>query len=136
MRILNDESDDSVEINILPMIDVIFAILSFFVISSLFLTRFEGLPVNLPESETAAPQPNAEFTITVDAEGQVFLDREPIQISFLRNAIEQQLNPEQNATVIIYGDESANYGRIIEIMDEVRLIEGAELGMATQRGDG
>jgi biopolymer transport protein ExbD len=136
MRILNDESDDSVEINILPMIDVIFAILSFFVISSLFLTRFEGLPVNLPESETATPQPNAEFTITVDAEGQVFLDREPIQISSLRNAIEQQLNPEQTATVIIYGDESANYGRVIEIMDEVRLIEGAELGMATQRGDG
>ena len=73
------------------MIDVIFAILAFFIMSTLFLTRFEGLPVNLPESETAALQPEAKFTITLDAEGQVFLNREPIQVAALKNTIEQQL---------------------------------------------
>jgi len=135
MRVLDDESDDSMEINILPMIDVIFAILAFFIMSTLFLTRFEGLPVNLPESETAALQPEAKFTITLDAEGQVFLNREPIQVAALKNTIEQQLNPGQEATVTIHGDEAANYGRVIEIMDEVRTIEGAKLGMATQRGE-
>lgn len=135
MRVLDDESDDSMEINILPMIDVIFAILSFFIISTLFLTRFEGLPVNLPEAETAAPQPEAMFTVTLNAAGQVFLNQEPIQVAALKSTIEQQLNPGQAATVIIHGDEAANYGRVVEIMDEVRTIEGAKLGMATQRGD-
>ncbi|MEO1067754.1 MAG: biopolymer transporter ExbD, partial [Cyanobacteria bacterium J06638_6] len=123
-------------INILPMIDVIFAILSFFIISTLFLTQSESLPVNLPESETAAPQPKVIFTITLDADGQVFLNREAIPLETLKNTIEQQISPGQDATVVIHGDEAANYGRVVEIIDQVRTIEGATLGMATRRGDG
>jgi len=132
MRVLDDESDDSMEINILPMIDVIFAILSFFIMSTLFLTRFEGLPVKLPESDTAVPQSDATFTITLNADGQLFLNREAIQLDVLKSTIEQQLNPGQDATVVIHGDKEANYGRVIDIMDEVRTIEGVKLGMATQ----
>ncbi|MEB3360476.1 MAG: biopolymer transporter ExbD [Synechococcales bacterium] len=136
MRVLDDESDDdSMEINILPMIDVIFAILSFFIVSTLFLTRFEGLPVNLPSSETAEPQPEATFTITLDKDGQLYLNRQEIQIETLRSIIQQQINPGQGAIVVIHGDEEADYGQVIKVMDQVRLIEGARLGMATRPGD-
>lgn len=135
MRVLDDDSDDQMEIDILPMIDVIFSILAFFIVSSLFLTQSEGLPVNLPEAETAAPQADASFTISLDEDGQVFLNQAPVEITALKSSIEQQINPGQEAIVIIHGDREANYGRVIEIMDEVRLIEGAKLGMATQRQD-
>lgn len=135
MRVLEDESDDNIEINILPMIDVIFAILSFFIVSTLFLTRFEGLPVNLPESETAEPQPEATFTLTLDADGQLSLNRKVVQLTTLKSAIQQQMQPGQDAIVIIYADKAAAYGQVIAIMDEVRTIEGARLGMATEPGD-
>lgn len=55
MQIHDNDLDDGFEINILPMIDVIFAILAFFIVSTLFLTRTEGLPVNLPEADTSTP---------------------------------------------------------------------------------
>lgn len=56
---LPEEPDLPPQINIVPMIDVIFAILTFFILSSLFLTRLEGIPVNLPKAGTAEnKQPN------------------------------------------------------------------------------
>lgn len=61
-----DDPDDSPQINIVPMIDVIFAILTFFIMASLFLTRSEGLPVNLPQAETAQSQNQNKITITID----------------------------------------------------------------------
>lgn len=51
-----DEADIPPQINIVPMIDVIFAILTFFIMSTLFLGRFEGLAVSLPQAQTAKPQ--------------------------------------------------------------------------------
>ena len=69
------------QINIVPMIDVIFAILTFFVMSTLFLTRSEGLPVNLPQASTASkPSQPLKVTLTVDKDGKLFLNKQPITL--------------------------------------------------------
>ncbi|MEL6354650.1 MAG: biopolymer transporter ExbD [Cyanobacteria bacterium J06627_28] len=132
MRLFRDELEEEVSVNILPMIDVIFAILSYFIISSLFLSRFDGLQVNLPDAQTAERQPEANFTISVDAEGQVSLNQSVIQISEIQAAIGQQLDPGQGAVVTIRADEAAAHGEVVGVMDEVRQIEGAKLAIATR----
>ena len=68
MRPIN-EAEDTFEINILPMIDVIFSILAFFIISSLFLTRSPGLPVDLPSAQTAEPKQSIQLNITIERDG-------------------------------------------------------------------
>jgi len=132
MRLPKDDLDEEVSVNILPMIDVIFAILSYFIISSLFLTQFDGLPVNLPNAQTSEKQPDANFTVTIDAEGQVSLNRQPIQVEALQQLILQQLNSGQSAVVTIHADELAYHGQVVSVMDEVRQIENARLAIATQ----
>ncbi|MEL6327322.1 MAG: biopolymer transporter ExbD [Cyanobacteria bacterium J06626_23] len=132
MRLPKDDIDEEVSVNILPMIDVIFAILSYFIISSLFLTRFDGLSVNLPDAQTSERQPDASFTVTVDSEGQVFLNQVAIRVESLQDEIEQQVSPGQAAVVTIYADEQAYHGQVVSVMDEVRQIEGAKLAIATQ----
>ncbi|NEP63731.1 MAG: biopolymer transporter ExbD [Symploca sp. SIO2G7] len=135
MRGFNDETEDNVEVNILPMIDVIFAILSYFIISTLFLTRFDGLPVSLPQAQTSERQPDANFTVTVDADGQLSLNRQSIQVDSLKDTILGQVNAEQIAVVTIHADEDASHGQVVEVMDEVRTIEGAKLAIATRPKD-
>ena len=83
MRPIN-EAEDTFEIDILPMIDVIFSILAFFIISSLFLTRSQGLPVDLPSAQTAEPKQSVQLNITIEADGKMFLDRQPIQLNNLK----------------------------------------------------
>ncbi|MEM6252536.1 MAG: biopolymer transporter ExbD [Cyanobacteria bacterium P01_D01_bin.156] len=135
MRGFNDEAEDSVEINILPMIDVIFAILSYFIISTLFLTRFDGLPVSLPTAETSERQPDANFTVTVDDDGQISLNREPIEVDSLKSTILNQVDPGQVVVVTIHADEDASHGQVVKVMDEVRTIDDAKLAIATRPKD-
>jgi biopolymer transport protein ExbD len=131
---LPDEADVPAQINIVPMIDVIFAILTFFVMSTLFLTRQEGLPVNLPQASSAnsATQP-ARVTLTVDKAGELFLNKEPITLDKLEAGVKAKVKPEQPLMVVLNADEAVNHGKIVAVMDEVRKVKGASLAIATRR---
>ncbi|MEO0540198.1 MAG: biopolymer transporter ExbD, partial [Cyanobacteria bacterium P01_A01_bin.105] len=63
------------------------------------------------------------------------INREPIQVNDLQAAIEQQLNAGQTAVVTIHADEQAFHGQVVEVMDQVRQIEGAKLAIATRSQD-
>ncbi|NJL40403.1 MAG: biopolymer transporter ExbD [Leptolyngbyaceae cyanobacterium RM1_406_9] len=129
---IREEPDDIPQINIVPMIDVIFAILTFFIMSSLFLTRSEGLPVNLPQAQTAQSQQQNKITITVDREGNVFLDRQPIQVEDLAEQLKVMVG-NQEQLVILNADEKVEYSRVIAVMDQLRTVEGVKLGLSTRR---
>ncbi|MGB6298771.1 MAG: biopolymer transporter ExbD [Rivularia sp. (in: cyanobacteria)] len=131
---LPDEADVPAQINIVPMIDVIFAILTFFVMSTLFLTRQEGLPVNLPQASSAnsATQP-ARVTLTVDKAGELFLNKEPITLDKLEAGVKAKVKPEQPLMVVLNADEAVNHGKIVAVMDEVRKVKGAKLAIATKK---
>jgi biopolymer transport protein ExbD len=127
-----DESDDIPQINIVPMIDVIFAILTFFIMSSLFLTRSEGLPVNLPQAQTAQSQQQSKITVTMDDQGNVFLDSQPVQVEDLAEQIRTQIG-NQEQLVVINADEKVEHGQVIAVMDQLRSVEGVQLGISTRR---
>jgi biopolymer transport protein ExbD len=127
-----DEPDDSPQINIVPMIDVIFAILTFFIMSSLFLTRSEGLPVNLPQAQTAQSQNQSKLTVTVDDQGNVFLDRQPVEIEDLAERV-KTLVGQQEKLVVINADEKVEHGQVIAVMDQLRSVEGVKLGISARR---
>ncbi|NEQ34096.1 MAG: biopolymer transporter ExbD [Leptolyngbya sp. SIO4C5] len=134
MRVIDNEPEEELSINIVPMIDVIFAILAFFILSTLFLTRAEGLPVNLPNAETSETQQQADFTVTIEASGDMFLNQEPIRVRALRSTIDEQLQPGQSALVTVQADEQVYHGQVIEVMDVLRSLEGVQLGIATESG--
>lgn len=130
---LQDEPDIPAQINIVPMIDVIFAILTFFIMSTLFLTRSEGLPVNLPKAATGKADRPAQVTVTINKAGEVFLDKQATSIEQLENAVRQKVQPQQQMLVVLNADEGVNHGQVVAVMDRVRRVEGAKLAIATQK---
>jgi biopolymer transport protein ExbD len=128
-----DEPDVPPQINIVPMIDVIFAILTFFIMSSLFLGRFEGLAVNLPKAQSAKPQKMVRATVTLDQKGNLFLNKTPLQVEALPDAIRQLNQPDQNLVVVLNADGTVTHDRVVAVMDTIRQVEGAKLAIATQR---
>lgn len=133
MRVVDNEAEEPLSINILPMIDVIFAILAFFIISTLFLTRSEGFSVDLPEAETAQSQTEVTVTITVEQNGDISIDQEPVALEALTQTVQEQIGDRTGVLVTVKADETIDYGRVIAVMDRVRQVEGASLGMATQQ---
>jgi biopolymer transport protein ExbD len=78
---LPDEPDNIPQINIVPMIDVVFAILTFLIVSSLSLSKSEGLPVNLPKASTSQVQDSpAKITVTLDAQGKFMVDKKLVNL--------------------------------------------------------
>lgn len=131
MRLLDDEPDLPAQINIVPMIDAIFAILAFFIISTLFLTKSEGLPVTLPSATTSQRQESAPATVTIDAQSQLFLNREPIAAPDLIPAITALKAEDPQLLVILNADETVTHGAVVRVMDQLRQIEGVRLAIAT-----
>ena len=108
MNVPNDDSDSLPEINVVPLIDVIFAILTFFVLASLFLSRSEGLPVNLPSAKTATQQNQtpSKLTVTINNQGKLLLDRESIQVTELAPRVEALKGNKKEVLVVINADKA------------------------------
>lgn len=130
---LPDESETPFQINIVPMIDVIFAILTFFIISTLYLTRSEGLPVNLPTATTAQSQLEEEINVTISANGQIALNRQPIRLSQLQVAVGSLVGRQSQSLVIINADRSVAHGQVVNVMDQLRQVKGVKLAIAAEK---
>ncbi|WOB45246.1 biopolymer transporter ExbD [Thermoleptolyngbya oregonensis NK1-22] len=130
---LPSEPDPPPSINIVPMIDVIFAILTFFVLSTLFLTRSEGLPVNLPGAATADLQPQEQTVVTIDASGNLSLNRQPITLDALDAAVRQRTDGGNSPLVVINADKAVPHGQVVAVMDRLRAIPNVRLAIATER---
>ncbi len=135
MSYLPEEPEEDFELNIVPMIDIIFAILTFFIISSLFLTRSESLPVNLPKATSAELQERTRIAVSVDASGEIALNGEAIALEGLQAGVRDMMGETQEPVIVINADEAVSHGRVVAVMDELREIEGATLGIATERGE-
>jgi len=133
MRLPN-EPDIPPQINIVPMIDVIFAVLTFFIMSSLFLTRSEGLPVDLPGAESSEVQEQQQLVVTISADGQLALNQEAMDLSTIATRVEEAIATTNPAPlVVLNADENVNHGSVVTVMDRLRQIPGARLAIATQQ---
>ena len=130
---LPQEPEPPYQINIVPMIDVIFAILTFFILSSLSLSRSEGLPVNLPGAQTSQSQPQSQTVVTIDRSGNLALNRQPMDLEAIEIQVRALASKGQQLFVVINADEAVTHGRVVAVMDRLRKIEGVRMAIATQR---
>ena len=127
----NNKSEN--QINILPMIDIIFAILSFFIISSLFLTRIDSIEVNLPKSSTAVREKNRPQIITVDNNEKIYFKSNEISLKNISALIRKNIENLEEPLVILRADTSVKHGLIVNLLDELRKIENLKVGISTER---
>jgi biopolymer transport protein ExbD len=128
-----EENETPAQINIVPMIDVVFALLTFFIVSTLFLTRSEGLPVNLPQAATAKTQQQTRIAVSIQPNGQIALNKRPVELEQLETGVRALLQTNQQSVVVINADQKVEHGRIVAVMDEVRKINGVKMAIATKR---
>jgi biopolymer transport protein ExbD len=129
---LPTESDRTPDINVVALVDVLFAILTFFIMTSLTLTNSEGLPVNLPTASTGKSQAATQIVISLTADGKTLLNRQPIDSLTLVSKIQSLIAKDRQTLAIINADERVEHGRVVAIMDRVRQIPGLKLAIATK----
>ena len=127
----NNESENS--INILPMIDIIFAILSFFIISSLYLTKIDSIKVNLPKSSTSIREQNKPQIITIDNNEKIYFNSNEISLKNISSLIQSKIANLKEPIVILRADSSVKHGLIVNLLDELRKIDNLKIGISTDK---
>jgi biopolymer transport protein ExbD len=126
-------------IEIIPMIDTIFFLLVFFMISTLSMTQFKGMPVNLPKATSGQQAPAESAAITIDKESRIFLNKEEVDQAALDVLLRQQLAENADLLVVINADDGVEHGRVVEVMDIARGANVARMAIAVKpkesRGD-
>jgi biopolymer transport protein ExbD len=130
---LPEEPDLPFNINIIPMIDVVFSILTFFIFSSLFLSRSQGLDVNLPKAGTAQLQKAEQITVTIKSDGALALNRQTIELEQLQPAIRNLIKPNESPLVVVNADDRVPHGRVVTVMDRIRQIPQVKLAIAAKK---
>ena len=120
-------------INIVPMIDVIFAILTFFIISSLDLIRLDNIPVNLPKASTSTLVKEKPIVLTIDRENNIFLENKPIDSKILVDQIKNIISDYSTDILVISADKEVAYGKVVEVIDQIRSIDNLRIGMSTDK---
>lgn len=107
-------------IEIIPLIDTVFFLLVFFMMASLSMAVYHGMPVNLPRA-TSAQQTVAESTsITVDRDGQTFVNREPVPLGSLGDRVRVLLQRNPALAVVINADGDVTHRHVVDVLDALR----------------
>jgi biopolymer transport protein ExbD len=130
-----NESDRPIEIatTIVPLMDVVFAILTFFIMSTLYLTKSEGLIVNLPKASQSQQQQQTRVNITVLPNGLLALNKQIIKLDQLEANVRSLMIATQQTVVIINADKAVEHGNIVDVLDQVKKIEGVKVAIATKK---
>ena len=126
---------EKARIEIIPMIDIIFFLLVFFMVSTLVMTINRGLPVNLPKAASSQKDLRESFNVTVMQDGTLFLNKEATTLEQLGQQVRTSVEKEPELVLIINADDQALHGAIVSVMDEVRLAGVSRLAIAV-RPDG
>ena len=119
-------------IEIIPMIDTIFFLLVFFMISTLSMTQFKGMPVNLPKAAAGQQAPAESAALTIDKEGRLFLNQHAVDKAALGDALKQQLAENAEMLVVINADDGVSHGQVVEVMDIARAANVAKMAIAVK----
>lgn len=127
-----DQESGSASVNLTPLIDMVFILLIFFLVTASF-TKESGIDVNRPQAQTAVRQEQGNLIIAIDKNGEIWIDNQHVDIRTIRAHVEQLQAQNPEGTVIILADKDARTGATVEVMDQVRLAGVTNVAIAAQK---
>ena len=120
------------QINILPMIDIIFVILSFFIVSSLYLVKLESIPLNLPNAETSKNELSDPMIVSLDVEGNIYINKNISTRESFENDISKLIVNEDKKYILIRADKDIKYGEVVYVLDIIRKFKNLKIAVSTE----
>jgi len=116
------------------MIDMIFLLLVFFIVSTMYMSEIKTIPIRLPVAQNSETVSKSNFSVTIKKDGSVYLDEDQIDIDLLVTNAAMESKRDSSFSVIIRADGDANYKLVIELMDKLKGAGVTRFGLATDIG--
>ena len=119
MKIQLNQSS-KVRIELIPLIDIVFLLLVFFIYAMLSMAVHRGLPVRLPSSAASQIEKNTTLSVTIKADGSTFVDKEPVPLSELADRLKAKAALNHQTGVLLFADRSLSYQKLFRVLDQIR----------------
>lgn len=133
IRRYSRQAEEEPGIDLTPMLDVVFIMLIFFIVTSSFIKE-SGIEVNRPQADSASSQEKGNILIAVTADGQVWLDKQIVDVRSVRAHVERMRQEQPEGVVVVQADQDARTGLVVKVMDQARLagVEDVVLAASTE----
>ena len=122
---------DEAEINITPMLDIVFIMLIFFIVTTSFVKE-TGLEVSRPTANTAKKQEKGSIMIAIRDNGEIWMEKRQIELRAVRANVERAHAENPEGSVVIVADKASETGVLVEVMDQVKLAGVESISIAAQ----
>jgi biopolymer transport protein ExbD len=123
---------DEAEINLTPMLDVVFIMLIFFIVTTSFVKE-AGIDVSRPTAATTEQRPKASIMIAITDAGLIYMQKREIDLRAVRANVERARAENPEGSVIIIADKGSRTGILVDVMDQVKLAGVEEISVAAQQ---
>jgi biopolymer transport protein ExbD len=127
-----DQESSAANVNLTPLIDVVFILLIFFLVTASF-TKESGIDVNRPTAQTAVRQEQGNLIIAINKSGEIWIDNQLVDLRTIRAHIERLHAQNPEGTVIILADKESRTGTAVDVLDQVRLAGVSNVAIAAER---
>ena len=132
MRLRDRRAFGKPEVVIIPMIDIMFFLLVFFIMSTLYMVNVKTVDVNLPKAQSAQTQLNVTYLVTVRKDGSLWLEDQPIDADTLMQQARMESQKNPRFAVVVRADGDMNYSGVMELLDRFRQAGITRFGLAAQ----
>lgn len=128
---IQDKAKRKVQINITSLIDVLFILLIFFMVTSTFLEQ-PGMKLELPKAKSANVEKVENLVVYIDSDQQVFLNDKPVAIDRLEKQLKESINEDEDPTLVLRADKTVPHGLVVMAMDIAKQVGFKRLVVATE----
>ncbi|MFO7705464.1 MAG: biopolymer transporter ExbD [Halopseudomonas sp.] len=133
MRRHHTGNDEEAGIDMTPMLDIVFIMLIFFIVTSSFIKE-SGITVDSPSAASASEQPKGNILVAVSANGEIWIDRQQVDVRAVRAAVERLRVDLPDSSVVVQADRESRSGLVIQVMDQIRLAGVQDVALAATAG--
>ena len=126
--------DEGAEINITPLLDIVFIMLIFFIVTTSFVKE-TGIDINRPSADTAEKKERGNILIAINANGDIWMAKRRIELRSVRANVERMYAENPEGSVVILADKESKNGTLVEVMDQVRLAGVRNVSIAARSED-
>jgi biopolymer transport protein ExbD len=131
---VNLQTSKKVRIEMLPLIDIVFLLLVFFIYAMLSMAVHRGLPVLLPSSVSAKIDKALLVSVTVKSDGAIYVDKERINLNELASFLKTKVETDRDVGVLLFADRTLSYQNLFRVLDQIRLAGIYRISLQAEAG--
>lgn len=131
MRRSKRVQDEQAQVDMSPLIDMVFILLIFFMVSTTFVKDME-VELERPGASSATAADSKSIRVYIDQQGQIFVDGQPTRIWVLQSKVRELLGSSDQESILVVTDKNVSAERLVEVVDACRLAGAKDVGVATE----